>query len=77
MPGFGIKRIIFGNNKINIKGNEKPNPKQIKIYICVIYDCVNATAIALPINGEEQGVETTQANTPFMKLFKNGFCVHC
>ena len=67
LPGFGIIDIIFGNNIIRIRGNDKPRPiiKRIEKISTVPPDKAKPTAV--PTNGAVHGVANKVNVIPVMK----------
>ena len=67
LPGFGIIDIVFGNNIIRIKGNDKPRPiiKRIEKISKVPPDKAKPTAV--PTNGAVHGVANKVKVIPVRK----------
>ena len=69
-PGFGKINTMLGNKETNRYGAAIPTPIQKNIAIITKKDCVNATVIAVPTKGAEQGVASTVAKKPLKKSVK-------
>tara|TARA_Y100000816_G_scaffold252358_1_gene203327 strand:+ start:46 stop:486 length:441 start_codon:yes stop_codon:yes gene_type:complete len=67
LPGFGIIDIIFGNNIIRIRGNDKPRPiiKRMEKISKMPPDKAKPTAV--PTNGAVHGVANKVNVIPVMK----------
>ena len=70
-PGFGRKETREGNKTTTKQGMLIPIPMAKKILIKIKDDWVNATVMAVPTKGAEQGVAIIVAKKPLKKFLIN------